>query len=311
MKYLKALLRFYFAKGYWLKTWRNVVESALAALGAGELLVNVASKIIDDSNNWSNGKTTFLLLILLSVLWGILRNLPRRSVSCNIADVDIPISVSIGNLLNEQGDYVVSCNTTFDTTYRAFVAHESLQGQVQDKYYPDVRTLDSCMDVELKSYKGMDVKDGRKNSKLVQYDPGTVVKTNVHDGRNVYWVALANSSQGGAASCTMYDLQRCLQGLWDYIAEKGNKTKLVMPILGSGRSGLNESRMTILKEILFSFIAYSRNRKIVEELKICICPDDVLKHDIDMHEIEAYLCYNCRENRILALSEGDESSGCD
>lgn len=311
MNYYRALIKYYVNPAYWVESWRAAIGATLSILGAGALVVNVVSKVLVDLEDLPNDKTIFTWLLISSLIIGLFRSLPKRSISCNILDVDIPISVLIGDLLKEQGDYVVACNRTFDTTYNVFVSHESFQGRVQDKYYPDVGTLDRCMDVELRDYKGEDIGDGRKDSKRVQYEPGTVVKTTVHDGRNIYWVALAHSSSGGAASCSMNDLRRSLQGLWDYIAEKGNKTTLVMPILGSGRSGLNESRMAILKEILFSFIAYSRNRKIVEELKICIYPEDILNHTVDINEIKAYLCYNCHENRISSLSDDNESSPCD
>jgi hypothetical protein len=311
MKYYYALVQYYLAPAYWARSWRGVVGGFLSALGAGELIINVVSKVAVDFKDLPNNKTAFICMIIISSIIGLVSSLPKRRISCNILDVDIPISVMIGDVLKEQGDYVVACNRTFDTTYSVFVSHKSFQGRVQDKYYPDLGALDGCMDVELKDYEGVKIDDGRRNSKQIQYEPGAVVKTTVHDGRNIYWVALACSSPGGAASCSMNDLRRSLQGLWDYIAEKGNKTTLVMPIIGSGRSGLNESRMAILKEILFSFIAYSRSRKIVEELKICIYPDDMLNHSIDINDINAYLCYNCRENRIPDSFDDGGSSGCD
>ena len=310
MKYIFALAKYYTRPSYWLGMWRGVFASFCAVLGAGELLVNVLGKCSGELKAFADDPRTFEYLLLFSFACSIWNNRPKRKISCNISDVDIPVTIVVGDVLHEDGDYVVACNTTFDTTYNKFVSPDSYQGRVQGKYYPNLEMLDKCMQAELNRYQGCKTPDERIVSKSIRYSPGTVVKTTVHDGRNVYWVALADASCEGAANCYMYDLRRCLQGLWDYIADKGNKTILTMPILGSGRSGLNESRCTIIKEILFSFIAYSRSRKIVEELKVCIYPNDMLHHDIDIDDIKSYLCYNCRENRIYQNDDDGESSAC-
>ena len=64
--------------------------------------------------------------------------------------------------------------------------------------------------------------------------------------------------------------------------------------LGSGRTGINESRSVIIKEIIFSFVAFANEQKITEELIICIHYSDITKSELDIYELETYLEYQCR-----------------
>ena len=48
---------------------------------------------------------------------------------------------------------------------------------------------------------------------------------------------------------------------------------IVIPILGTGRAGVNQSKENVIKQIIFSFIASNNGeKKISNELKICINP---------------------------------------
>ncbi|CAB5498247.1 hypothetical protein THERMOT_839, partial [Bathymodiolus thermophilus thioautotrophic gill symbiont] len=90
------------------------------------------------------------------------------------------------------------------------------------------------------------------------------------------------------------NLQVCLESLWCYIGEKGHMNRLIMPVLGSGKTGINTSRIKILKEIIFSFVAMTREQKITEELVICIHPSDISNNNLDIYELIDYLRCQCK-----------------
>ena len=58
--------------------------------------------------------------------------------------------------------------------------------------------------------------------------------------------------------------------------------------------GINESKSVIIKEIIFSFVAFANEQKITEELIICIYHSDITKSELDIYELETYLEYQCR-----------------
>ena len=50
----------------------------------------------------------------------------------------------------------------------------------------------------------------------------------------------------------------------------------------------------MIKEIIFSFVACARERKITEKLIICIHPTDLANKDLQLSTLDEYLRYMCQ-----------------
>lgn len=295
------ILRFYlFPLCFW-RAIRRFVEGVFSVIGVELLLRDLllfwkADVAVNDVLQYLN---LVWLLYLMPFIWGIFRFIPRRKVSVTIAGTDIRISCKVCDILKQEGDLVISVNTTFDTsTNDDFVSPRSLQGVFQSKFYSSktstVSDLDSEIRDALKDYQPVEVMtDGRK-TKIKRYAVGTVAKLPKRKcfgapAFRVYLVAMATSTISGATTMTMAQFAEAMQKLWCFLSENGSKTKLCVPLLGTGRSGLNCERMTIAKEIIFSFVAYARSSRIVDELQICITPQDYVKYGISLDELQDYL----------------------
>lgn len=137
-------------------------------------------------------------------------------------------------------------------------------------------------------------KHNRQCSKNNQYEIGTIIKLTHRSGFKTYWMAMADVNEHGKPDGKIENLQICLESLWRYIGEKGHMSRLIMPVSGSGRTGINENRITILKEIIFSFVAMTKERKITEELVICIHPSDIRNDKLNIYELMDYLKCQCK-----------------
>ena len=295
------LLKFYLFPHRILPAVRRFVEGWFSVAGV-ELTVRELLSYwnIEEYVRKALQDTHFIwILYVLPFMIGFFRFVPKRKADATIAGTDIRISCKVCDILTQQGDIVISVNTTFDTsTTDDFISPRSLQGAFQAKYYGSGASEVSCLDNEisdaLKNIQPVEIIKDERKTKTKQYAVGTVVKL---PKKKRFWtysfrpylVAMATSTISGAATTTMGQFAEVLQKLWCFLAENGCKTKLCVPLLGTGRSGLNCARMTIAKELIFSFVAYARSSRVVDELQICITPHDCVTYNISLDELQDYL----------------------
>ncbi len=287
------ILRFYLLPHHWKESWVKITNKALWLLGVFWLLISLLEFFYGQTSQIPNTPNFFWLVFLAISVVSIISTLPPLSVIETVRGKDISIRLVIGNIFNQGGDVVISSNSTFDTTFtNGFVSPNSVQGQLYKREYDKLEYLDRDIEEKLQDVTPIQKHD-RKLSKNDQYEIGTIIKLTHRSGFKTYWMALADSNEYGKPDGKFENLQICLESLWRYIGEKGHMDRLIMPVLGSGRTGINVNRITILKEIIFSFVAMTKERKITEELVICIHPSDI-NNNLDIYELIDYLKCQCK-----------------
>lgn len=252
---------------------------------------------------------SFSLLLLIGFVLSLLINFPKLIHIVTIADTDIKVELLVANYLNLEGDKVLSTNSTFDTTHSDnFISPKSVQGQFYKKYYKSISHLDNDLTNSLANETPI-MTLNRTKSKNQQYSIGTVAKlTHIKNAPfwkvwsddiefRSYWLAMADVNEFGKPTSNFENLQVSLGELWQFVATKGHLENLIIPILGSGRTGINEKRERILQEIIFSFVAFAsenKTRKLTEKLTIAIHPSDLLKHDINFYELCGFIEFTCK-----------------
>jgi len=283
----------YFAKNIW-PILKKDITTIFAFLGVLWTIKEVTEYMLPSNNNLPI-KETFLLLLVVGIIIIIIKNLPKKEYQFLIKSKDIKIKLVIGDLLKQKASIVVPTNSTFDTKMENdFISLKSVQGQVQDKYFKNnLETLDILLSEGLKNNKFVKLTD-RKKSKAKQYDIGTTVEIN-QQGKRFYFVADSNiNSQGQTINPSMSNITDALSRLWQYISEYGHVETIAIPIIGTGRMGILNSREEIIKQIIFSFVVNNNTKKIANELIICIRKDDIKRFDIDIQETVEYLKYMCK-----------------
>lgn len=291
---LQIVVKFYFMRMHWKECWSRFLFKFFWLIGLFWLVIEFTHFFLGDSSPFPREPIVFWCSLGGALLASLISTVPALSAESRIANRDIVIKLVLGSVFNQDGDVVLATNTTFDTTLeKEFISPNSIQGQIAESEYDEVSHLDHEIEKELEQYTTKETLK-RTMSKCDRYDVGTVIKLTHRAGFKSYWVALADVNESGKPHGTFTDLQLSLENVWQYIGEKGHMTRLVMPILGSGKTGIKEPRLTILKEILFSFVAYAAERKITEELVLCIHPKDVSHDKLSMKELTKYLDYQCR-----------------
>lgn len=278
----------YYCKRY-LKLLKKILLECFALIGGFYTTFEVL--ILLFPNQTTIFETIFKISMIFSAIFALFHNHPKRKFIYQIRNNDIKITIVIGNLFKQKGAKIIPTNTTFDTKMEAeFISSKSVQGQFQKIYYSNnITTLDKLMDKELENnnYILLD----RNESKRKQYQIGTVMKLNMSTER-FYFLATADVNINGKPNSNFENIQISLEALWNYILEKGHMEPIVIPVIGTGKTGINVTRQKIIKEIIFSFMVHTNEKKISDELVICIHPNDI--ENIDIDELDEYLNYMCK-----------------
>lgn len=271
------------------------VEIFMAFLGSLLVIAEATHYMWETDVVYNFMRNHSILVIIVGLLWTGAKGWKKFKIECFLKNADDKIQLRVMDVLNADAAIVIPTNTTFDTKMEdEFISVNSVQGQFQEKFFRNnLNELDRLLEDGLKEndYIQLD----RKNSKNKQYPLGTVSGV-TYMGKHYYFVAIADINEHGKTVNTKFEnIQIALEGLWNHLGNKGHIENLAMPILGTGKAGIRgASRNRVIKEIIFSFVASANERKIAENLLICVHPRDLEYKDLDLEDLEQYLNYMCK-----------------
>lgn len=276
----------------------TVITTACYVYSGCWLSIEILSHFSPTFEEWSRGNLRmFLFIILIGLMIGFFHFLHKcaktLSVGHRLEGQDILIEIRVGSIFNIEGAFVISTNTSFDTNMSVgSITPLSLQGQFTNKYYNNSDHLEQDLTNSLNSDEHIVKKD--MQTEKTQYDIGTVVKISVEE-QIAYFVAIDEVNELSGIESSLDNVREGLGSLWYYVGKQGVLDSLVIPVLGTGHSGILVSREQMILEIITSFIAACTSKKICEKLTIIISEDDYQKHDIDLEDLGSYLKLYCRE----------------
>lgn len=287
----------------------SIGEKVLAILGLILTIVE-AENLFFETSTVSNLTHKFgIWVFLLAVAVGIISTHTKLTYQYAIKGTDIKLSLSVGDILKTKSPAVViPTNTTFDTIMEnEFISIKSIQGQFQDKFFKNnLRELDRLLEIGLEGLEYCQLE--RVNTKNKQYPVGTVSKVN-YLRKHYYFAAIANVNEHGKTVNPKFEnIQETLMGLWDCLADRGHVEEITIPLLGTGRAGIpNVSREKVIKEIIFSIVATSRERALATRFNIVIHPSDFKDNQLDIETLAEYLRYTC-EYKYEAIDSHNEGT---
>lgn len=287
----------------WLREFISIetLGAVLSSFGALWLMVQVASFFLDGTEWPDTIRDLWWLFGLAGIVIGAWRRRPHLTVSHKLNGRDVTIEIVVGDLFAFPGALIIGSNTTFDTRIsRELISAKSVQGIFTRKFYGDETQLDDELFSCLKDEAYVELAAGNRIGKAKRFPTGTCVRLNPKQHTS-YFVAIADINEHGVASGTFDDLKESLAKLWVFIGQRGLKESLVMPVLGTGFTRLNETREEIIREIIKSFIAACSEKTFADKLTIVITPDDKVKSRISLNELGLFLRHVC----LYASFSGD------
>lgn len=222
-----------------------------------------------------------------SLIWAIIKTLPKHRISREFLSPDTKIVVKVGDLFKEKTNLVIGMNDTFDTEKGKIIKPKSIQGQFLTKIYADDREkLDSDLSFALK--KCHSERDAKKTQgKNLRYSIGTAITLSVGN-KKYFCSAYSFMDNKLKAQSNISSLTESLDKLWKEIRATGAYEKVSMAVLGSDLARIgNASHSNLIKLIISSFILASREEKITNQLTIVIHENNLRK--VNMFDVEDFL----------------------
>lgn len=268
------------SKAYWQSVLfsRTGAEFIFAIFGGIYLVVEILDLFqIYTRDNY--GSWAFLAFLVLAVVLAIIIKPPTKSVSVKMPRSDGSIEVRVADIFNVSGAVMVSTNTNFEADVAGGkIAPDSLQGQFTAKYFPG--NQNELLEQIEEGLGALEVKP--------PYPLGTTIPITTH-GETFYFTAMASLNEQGNASTTVDYIKSSLDGLWDHVCESGELQELAVPVIGTGRGRLRNSRKQIIASIAESFVKASEEGKITNKLIIVVRPSDADEFSVNLYDIEDHL----------------------
>ncbi|WBC08879.1 macro domain-containing protein [Micromonospora sp. WMMA1947] len=198
-----------------------------------------------------------------------------------------------GDLFDEQEAHlVVGFTDMFDTDVNEdrIINANSVQGQFLERIYQgDVAALDVDLARALAGVPGAVrvPRTAKPFGKLCRYPTGTVAVLGT-PRRHFFCVAYSTMTPDLIAQSSGDVLWRSLSHLWKAVYEHGQRAPLTMPVVGAGLARVDAlDRLALIRLIVLSFVAASRERLLTTRLRIAIPQRDFL--DLDRLELQAFL----------------------
>jgi hypothetical protein len=230
-------------------------------------------------------------IAVLSVGWGLFRAWPPTRVRRQFERPDMIVSIEVGDLFDQDAHLVVGFSDTFDTdtTDSLVINAKSVLGQMLHRIYGgDRERLDRELSTALEDAKVESVETtGAKRGKSERFPIGTVAILGP-PSRRIFGIAYTKMGNDLIARSTVDHIWHSLNQVWDAAHLHGQRERIAVPLIGAEFARITcLDRESLLKLILLSFVARSRQDPVCHEMVLMVHPRDYEK--INILEVEAFL----------------------
>lgn len=287
--------------------WRVIKNSAFWALLFTPTAVHwtAVEILVFYQPTWANAiraSVQFLLPTLFVV--GLIVAWPKNKFKRKISGTDIDVAIKIGSIFKSKNPLVIGATTHFDFSLsddpvNPSISPTSVQGQFQTKYFDRPSDIGPA----LERGKGKLVSIGTSTLQekpfgpRVNYSRGEVIAVPANK-RCAYFVTMATLNDHRKAELSLDNYFDLIPKMWDGLRQKGNLEPLDVPLLGArfGRTGLKLDQTITL--LIRSFVAASREEKLVDDITFYVSVRDYLKGDFTPDQLEAILDRECNHEKI-------------
>jgi hypothetical protein len=217
------------------------------------------------------GAPGYAVLVGGSIFLGLIHNRKRSEVRFRIPATNTTVHVKFGDLFSEQGVKVIPVNEYFDSHLGDHVAERSVHGQFIRRFMGGFADqFDRLVQSALTNSKSEEVT--RHSGKPRKFELGTTAVIPVNHERFLLTATACTNVETLKASCSVPDLWRSLEGIWDKARVAANGEPVVLPLIGSGQGGVPLAPQELLRFIVLSAVSASRKERITGEIRIVLMP---------------------------------------
>jgi hypothetical protein len=126
-----------------------------------------------------------------------------------------------------------------------------------------------------------------------QYEIGTTIE--IEQNEKLFYLLVNSRKENNRVESSVDDFLLSLSKLWIYIAlESGRNSVVTIPLISTNHGRItNINRATAIKEIIESYIDASKSLNVSDKLIISIHPNDLIKGNINLDDIDDFLKFSC------------------
>lgn len=192
------------------------------------------------------------------------------------------VEICEGDIFKQNGLKVIAFNEYFDTKVdNEIISSNTLNGKYIKEHVKNIKILDKNIKDKLRHRK-IDTNRTRKIGKKDRYKLGTIFKYN-----DFLLVAFSHFDEFNKAYLSITDYVSCLIEMWNEIDKCYNGMNIVLPIIGSGITRLNEkslSEQELLEILLWSFRL--SGIKFTKSAKIKVVTQSDVMNKINLYQIQ-------------------------
>lgn len=231
------------------------------------------------------GIPTLCVVIVIGLGYAAYKIRRPLSVSFNISHTNTKLEIKFSDIFEEDGVRAIAVNEFFDSEIGLPVSERSLHGIFITKCFGGHReSFDKMITDELTqmTYET----NQRSQGKDRKYPIGTTALVTVNTDRYMCFALCRTDLTTCKAEADVPTLWRALEGLYSKARNSLGGAPLVLPLVGSGLSGVGLPARDLLDLIVLSVITESKHKQITTLIKIVLTSDRF--EEIDLGEIERY-----------------------
>jgi len=229
------------------------------------------------------GAKYYLCLIFTSTLIACTRAYQRDSTQFTIGHSNTQVTISFGDIFECDGHLAIPVNEYFDSELGLPVSPNSLHGIVINRFFGGHRaSFDELLQSDLSTTSCEKVT--RPGGKTNRFAIGTTasIKTNSH--KFLLFALCTTDINTYKASTSLPNFVKALEGLCDKARVMLGGEKLILPLVGSGLSGVGLPGNQLLQLILLVLVNETKKNQISLEIEIVIHPSRF--DEIDLSSIK-------------------------
>jgi len=225
------------------------------------------------------GVPSFITIAAIGVVYSATMIRRPSSVTFGIAHTNTKIQISFGDLFSEAGVRCVPVNEFFDSQLGMPVSKHSLHGIFLDRCFGGhADAFDAVVSRELADTQSEVV--SRSQGKQNRYRIGTTASVEVSSNLYLCFALSRTDVTTLKAEADVPTLWQALEGLYAKARHSLGGAPLVLPLVGSGLSGIGLPARNLLDLIVLSIIAESKKMQITTLIKIVLSLDRFTEVDL-------------------------------
>ena len=219
-----------------------------------------------------------LTSILISIIIGLYRIKQPNKISFKINTSDTTLNIYYGDVFEQKGHIAISVNEYFDSELGDLVSENTLHGVVIKRFFGGHKeAFDKVVDNDLA--KENFIKITREHGKNKQYPIGTTTKIYANEHKFLLFVLSHTDLDTLKAHSDMSTMVQSMKGLFTKARNSLNGEPLILPLIGSGISGVGLPATQLVQLIVLAIIEETKLKQITKQI-------DLVLHESRFQEVD-------------------------